>query len=87
MLAKRERIVSISEKNNKIEVLVDEERSQQIDGAKLFEIANTFGRGVQLGTEKNKLKLVFKYTKDTEAERYSNVAEFMEKLTDANRKS
>lgn len=87
MLAKRERIVLISEKNNKIEVLVDEERSQQIDGAKLFEIANTFGRGVQLGTEKNKLKLVFKYTKDTEAERYSNVAEFIEKLTDANRTS
>ncbi|MGM0941383.1 MAG: transcription-repair coupling factor [Bacillota bacterium] len=85
MVAKKERVASLSEKGNKIEMLVDENRSQQIDGAKLFEIANTFGRGVQLGTENNKLKIVFKYTRDNKHQRYEIVEDFIGKLTKANR--
>src|SRR5699024_1087709 len=46
----KERIESITEYGKKIELLVDEQRSQQIDGSKLFELANSFGRSVQLGT-------------------------------------
>ncbi|GGJ57121.1 transcription-repair coupling factor [Virgibacillus salexigens] len=85
LMAKKEKVVSITEKNNKIELLVDENRSQQIDGAKLFELANEFGRGVQLGTENNKLKIVFKYTKDKKHQRYDLVEEFIGKLKEANR--
>ncbi|API92319.1 transcription-repair-coupling factor [Virgibacillus pantothenticus] len=85
MLAKRERITSITEKNNKMEVLVDEKRSQQIDGAKLFEMANEYGRDVQLGTENNKLKLVFKYTSRTKQQCYKTVEEFIDKLKYVNR--
>ncbi|RFA35869.1 transcription-repair coupling factor [Virgibacillus dokdonensis] len=87
MLAKRERVRSISEseKNKKIEVLVDEERSQQIDGAKVFEMANAYGRDIQLGTESSKLKIVFKYTNTTKQQCYKNVETFIDNLKYANR--
>src|SRR5699024_5419451 len=49
--AKDQRIESIEELPNKIELIVEENRSQRIDGAKVFELANEFGRNVQLGTE------------------------------------
>ncbi|UJL46488.1 transcription-repair coupling factor [Virgibacillus sp. NKC19-16] len=80
MYAKRERVESISEKNKKIELLVDENRSQQIDGAKLFELASSFGRGVQLGTENSKLKIIFKYTGDSRHGRYGTVENLVDKL-------
>ncbi|WP_100011840.1 transcription-repair coupling factor [Lentibacillus sediminis] len=85
MYAKQQRVESISEKNKKIELLVDADRSQQVDGSKLFDLANTFGRGVQLGTENNKLKITFKWTRDGERERYETVGEFMDKLTEVDR--
>ncbi|WP_042220777.1 transcription-repair coupling factor [Oceanobacillus manasiensis] len=85
MSAKRERVESISEKNAKIELLVEENRSQQIDGAKLFELANNYGRNVQLGTESNKLKIVFKSTQDTKHQRYDTVAKFIQELNKLDR--
>src|SRR5699024_3397541 len=42
--AKEQRIESIEEFPNKIELIMEEKRSQQIDGAKVFEVANSFGR-------------------------------------------
>src|SRR5699024_8569632 len=44
MLAKEERVESIKETEKKIELLVTNERSKDIDGTKLFELANHFGR-------------------------------------------
>lgn len=80
MYAKRERVESISEKNKKVELIIDESRSKLIDGSKLFEIANTFGRGVLLGTEQSKLKVTFKWSRETQHERYEIVKGFIEKL-------
>ncbi len=85
MSAKRERVESISEKNTKIELLVEENRSQQIDGAKLFELANNYGRNVQLGTESNKLKIVFKSTQDSKHQRYEIVSKFIQELNKLDR--
>src|SRR5699024_10335197 len=65
MAAKKERVEMIKEEGRRIELLVEEERSQQIDGAKLFELVNTLGRNVQLGTVGNKLKITFKFRKET----------------------
>lgn len=85
MFAKKERVESITENNHKIELLVDENRSQQIDGSKLFELANSFDRGVQLGTEYNKLKINLKWSKDTKHERYDVAEEILENLANVDR--
>ncbi|HLR08580.1 MAG TPA: transcription-repair coupling factor [Bacillota bacterium] len=87
MLAKRERIASIHEKNKKIELLVDENRSQQIDGAKLFELANEFGRDVQLGTENNQLKIIFRPSREWNHKRYERVCHFIDKMTSVDREA
>ncbi|WP_373894542.1 transcription-repair coupling factor [Virgibacillus sp. CBA3643] len=87
MYAKRERVESISEKNKKIELLVDENRSQQIDGSKLFELANNFGRAVQLGTENSKLKIIFKYTVESRHDRYGAVENLVDKLQTMDREA
>lgn len=85
MLARRERVESIHEKGKKIEMLVSKDRSQQIDGAKLFELANEFDRRVLLGTEQSKLKITFQVSKEIQATRYDVVAEFIRKMNQVNR--
>src|SRR5690606_12142885 len=84
-LAKKERVESIHEKNNKIELLVSEERSQLIDGSKISELANEYGREIMLGTEGNKLKIMYRFSKDTKVNRYDTVKDFIGKMDKINR--
>ncbi|MDL4840475.1 transcription-repair coupling factor [Aquibacillus rhizosphaerae] len=83
--ALKERVESISEKKQTMELLVEDEASQQIDGAKLFEYTNQYGRMVQLGTENRKLKVVFHWGKTTHARRYELVEQFVAALKDMKR--
>ncbi|MFD1362576.1 transcription-repair coupling factor [Lentibacillus salinarum] len=83
--AKQQRIESISEKPGKLELLMSENRSQEVDGSKLFELANQFGREIQLGTEGNKLKVLYKWTRDTKQQRYKNLEDFISQLSTVNR--
>lgn len=83
--AKDQRIESIEELPNKIELIVEENRSQRIDGAKVFELANEFGRNVQLGTEHQKLKVGIRWSKDDRHERYQTVEKFIRKMEDVDR--
>lgn len=85
MVAKRERIEKITETKRKIELLVEEKRSQLIDGSKLFELANEYGRGVRLGTDQNQLKIVFDWNKETLEERYNKVITFIKQLSRVDR--
>ncbi|PAV28567.1 transcription-repair coupling factor [Virgibacillus profundi] len=85
MYAKKERVESITEKDKKIVLLVDENRSQQIDGSKLFDLANDFGRSVQLGTDNSKLKVTFKWSNETKHNRYQTVENFMEEMAKVDR--
>ncbi|RDY67252.1 transcription-repair coupling factor [Halobacillus sp. SY10] len=78
--AKRSRIENVTEKKKKIEMLMEAEQSQQIDGTKLFEFANKYGRMVQLGTEDSRLKVTFTWDRKTEFKRYELVEEFISKL-------
>lgn len=84
MVAKREKVEEIIEKGNRIDLTVAEERSLLIDGAKLFQLANTFGRNVQLGTKGNKLKVSFRWRNETSKERYETVSNFIERLQEVN---
>ncbi|MGJ9460226.1 transcription-repair coupling factor [Oceanobacillus sp. CF4.6] len=83
--AKTERVESITERNKNIVLLIDENRSQQVDGSKLFELANSFGRNVGLGTENKKLKIVFKWSNESEYSRYEVIEKFIKKLSSVNR--
>ncbi|MDX8047537.1 transcription-repair coupling factor [Gracilibacillus sp. S3-1-1] len=87
MMSKKERIETISERKSQIEVIVEEARSQELDGAKLFEFANQYGRLIQLGTENRKLKVVFRFNKDQLVKRYDILAEFIQTLSDMQRTS
>ncbi|MGP4042516.1 transcription-repair coupling factor [Gracilibacillus sp. D59] len=82
MMSKKERIEAITERKQKIEVIVDEERSQELDGAKLFEFANQYGRLIQLGTEERKLKVEFRFEKDQYVKRYDILEEFIQTLNE-----
>ncbi len=86
MLAKKERIELVSETKKEIELLVTKERSQDIDGTKLFELANEYGRSVRLGTANNQLKIIFAFNnKETKTARYEKIIKFIEEMTHINR--
>src|SRR5699024_9443143 len=80
MLAKQEKIEQIVEKPAQIDLIFDEAYSQQVDGASLFDIASEFGRGIQLGTVKNQLKVVYKWQRGREKTRYEVVEAFIQAL-------
>ncbi|RCW63049.1 transcription-repair coupling factor [Saliterribacillus persicus] len=82
LVAKKERIESVSELKRKIEIIVEEEQSQQLDGAKLFEFANEYGRAIQLGTENRKLKVTFQLKDQSDPNRYNLVERFIHALAD-----
>lgn len=86
MFAKEERVESLMETNKKIELLVTKERSHDIDGTKLFELANEYGRSVRLGTTNDQLKVTFSFNrKETKKERYELVSNFIKEMTHINR--
>ncbi|HLS66777.1 MAG TPA: transcription-repair coupling factor [Pseudogracilibacillus sp.] len=85
MVAKKERIEQITENGKRVELLMEEERSQLIDGSKLFEYAHAFGNNVRLGTVGNKLKIIFNWRKESITERYDRICSFIEKLHETNR--
>ncbi|MUV38026.1 UvrABC system protein [Lentibacillus sp. JNUCC-1] len=85
MLAKRERVESVREVNKKIELLIEANRSQRIDGAKLFQLANEFGRHVQLGTEDKQLKVIIRSSKDIDHNRYETVQALIDRLSEVDR--
>ncbi|KHE71483.1 transcription-repair coupling factor [Halobacillus sp. BBL2006] len=87
LYAKRARVESVSEKKKKLEMVMESEQSQQIDGAKLFEFANQYGRIVQLGTEDNQLKVTFNWDRKSQLKRYDIVEEFITKLPEMTRET
>ncbi|WP_066185682.1 transcription-repair coupling factor [Gracilibacillus timonensis] len=80
MMLKKERVESVTERKQTMEVIMEEESSRALDGAKLFELANQYGRMIQLGTEQQKLKVDFRFDKQQYAKRYDILAEFIEAL-------
>ncbi|HLS23348.1 MAG TPA: TRCF domain-containing protein, partial [Pseudogracilibacillus sp.] len=84
MVAKKEKVEEIIEEKQRIRLTVDEKRSLQIDGSKLFQLANEFGRNVQLGTSGNKLMITFRWKREPQEERYKIVRQFIERLADVN---
>lgn len=85
MIAKKERIETIIEKKARIDLVIEEERTKEMDGAKLFDLANQYGRMMQLGADGNKLKISFRFNKEQEKRRYEILEEFLDSLQKMNR--
>ncbi|MBN8237489.1 transcription-repair coupling factor [Halobacillus kuroshimensis] len=85
--AKRARIESVAEKKKKIEMVMEAEQSRDIDGSKLFDFANSYGRMVQLGTEDSQLKVTFTWDRKQEFDRYRLVEEFIGRLPEMMRET
>ncbi|ADC49707.1 transcription-repair coupling factor (TRCF) [Alkalihalophilus pseudofirmus OF4] len=66
--ATKERVESIVEAKNQIDILFSPETSKEMDGAMLFEMAHSLGREVTLGTSGEKIKFVIK-TKNIDDEK------------------
>lgn len=80
MYAKKERVESITDQLKRTVMLIEGARSQQIDGAKLFTLATTYGRLIQLGTTGDQLKVTFKWQKETTAKKLEILTTFTKQL-------
>ncbi|SIS62154.1 transcription-repair coupling factor [Salimicrobium flavidum] len=78
--AKQTRIEEITEKKHIIDMVMEKEQSQVIDGSKLFDMANQYGRMIQLSTDENQLKIRFRLDKNTQPRRYELIEEFLRRL-------
>ena len=85
MVSKNEQVESLTESAKQIELLFTEDRSKQIDGTKLFELANEYGRSVRLGTANNQLKVIFTFSTEIKSVRYERVIKFINSLHKVNR--
>lgn len=78
--AKQNRIEEITEQKHMIKLVMEKEQSQGIDGSRLFEMANQYGRMVQLGTDENQLTIRFRLDRNTKPRRYELIEEFLRRL-------
>ncbi|MCL7749268.1 transcription-repair coupling factor [Halalkalibacter alkaliphilus] len=76
LIANEEKVEQITETKDQIEMILSEETSKNMDGAKLFEVSHKLGREIVLGTAGDKIKFVIK-TKSLSDEQ---VLLFIEKL-------
>ncbi|MGM8215707.1 transcription-repair coupling factor [Bacillaceae bacterium W0354] len=80
LYARKEKIESIDERKNKIELLMNESESMKVDGAELLTLANDYNRIVQLGTEGSKLKIVLQFQRNDYDRRYDILEDFLSRL-------
>lgn len=75
--AKKHRIESVKELQNKLIIVFDEKITQKIDGEKLFNYAVDFGKMILLGTEDEKLKITFTFQRKLYPKRYEYLQSFL----------
>lgn len=78
--ATKERVETIQETKRDLTLLLEAKESQKVDGAKLFSLANDYGRLIRLGTEKDQLKVIFTWQGKKREPQYETVVEFMNRL-------
>jgi transcription-repair coupling factor (superfamily II helicase) len=78
--ANKERVESIVEAKNQIDILFSPETSKEMDGAMLFEMAHSLGREVTLGTSGEKIKFVIKTKNIGDEELISKVESILQSI-------
>ncbi|WP_078543201.1 transcription-repair coupling factor [Litchfieldia alkalitelluris] len=67
----KEQVDSIKQNKQEVTILISEQGSQKLDGQKLFQLSNQFGRMISLGMEGSQLKIVLT-TKNVDTETWLN---------------
>lgn len=86
VLAKQEKIKSLTETNGQCSIFLTEEESQKMDGLKLFELANKLSRNITIGTDGPKLILKVKRKQLSTTEYLELIEQLLTKLPKAKRK-
>ncbi|MGG1572713.1 transcription-repair coupling factor [Fictibacillus sp. NRS-1165] len=79
-LAKQESVDSIEQKGDVVNIMLSKEATEKIDGAKLFDIVNKLGRFINLGVEKERLKIVFNKKRISDKELLQAMEQVLKKL-------
>ncbi len=85
LLMRKERVELLARKKHEIELRISEEASDNIDGAKLFEMANDMGNHVRLGTEGKKLKVIISTRKMELKDQLSQIEHVLRQLDEVKR--
>jgi transcription-repair coupling factor (superfamily II helicase) len=82
-----EKVESVKQVKHEITILLSEEASNLIDGHKLFELGDKYGRMISLGMEGSKLKVVIN-TKDVPVEKWLKISyEMIKGLADVRKEN
>ena len=88
LYAQREKVVKIDKsKNNQVQMLISKETTLQIDGSKLFDIVNKIGRHVNLGMEKEQIKVLVNQRKMTDEKLLKTLEEVLEQVPNAKKET
>ncbi|MDN4076247.1 transcription-repair coupling factor [Fictibacillus terranigra] len=79
-LAKQESVDSIEQKGDVVNIMLSKEATEKTDGAKLFDIVNKLGRFINLGVEKERLKIVFNKKRISDKELLQAMEQVLKKL-------
>ncbi|SFF14261.1 transcription-repair coupling factor [Bacillus sp. OV194] len=79
-LAKQESADSIEQKGDTVTIMLSQEATEKIDGAKLFDIVNKLGRFINLGVEKERLKILFNKKRISDKELLQAMEQVLKKL-------
>ncbi|MFV8829734.1 transcription-repair coupling factor [Alkalihalobacterium sp. APHAB7] len=80
LYAKEEKVSEITQTKDNCTIMLTEEKSKRMDGAKLFELVNQLGRAVTLGTSGEKIKVVIKTKGMTSKDLLSICERFLSEL-------
>ncbi|MGM7703734.1 transcription-repair coupling factor [Pseudalkalibacillus sp. Hm43] len=88
LYAQREKVEKVEQmKNNQVQLLLSKETTLQLDGSKLFDIVNKIGRHVNLGMEKEQIKVIVNHKKMADEKLLKTIEEVLEKVPDAKKET
>lgn len=87
IVAREEKMESITQEKDSCTLLMAEEASEHVDGAKLFELINQIGKSISLGTVGKKLKMVLKTKALKDVEILETCEKILVGLQDVKKKS
>ncbi|WP_100405937.1 transcription-repair coupling factor [Bacillus solitudinis] len=87
LIANYERIEQVIEEKDTVSIVLSKETTNQMDGAKLFEVAHTLGKEVSIGTVGEKIKLSVKTKTLNDEELVSILEKIIESISKCKKQS
>ncbi|WP_349410710.1 transcription-repair coupling factor [Pseudalkalibacillus sp. SCS-8] len=88
LYAAQEKIVKIEQlKNNQVQILTSKETTSHLDGSKLFDIVNKIGRHVNLGMEKEQIKVLVNTRRLSDEQLLKTIEDVLEQFPNAKKET